>query len=153
MMSRLILNPQYIVVDLDGTLCDIGHRVDYAKAGQWDDFHSRCPKDMPHMDVLNLLNAAVTYNILACTGRNERYRNLTIDWIMHHGAPVEEILMRPDDDYRQDAVLKIGLLEDHFGSRDEVIKSVAFCLDDRDKVVEAYRNYGLPAWQVRLGEY
>ncbi len=146
------MSAQYIVVDLDGTIFDIAHRVDYAKVGQWDDFHSRCAYDGVHKDVEALL-ATTVFSVLAVTGRNEKYRKTTIEMLSKFLLPVDEILMRPDDDYRSDAVLKIELLEEYFGSKEKVLAEVAFCLDDRDKVIEAYRNYGLAAWQVRQGAY
>lgn len=145
---------QFIVVDLDGTLCDAGHRVDYAKAGQWDDFHSRSGKDKPFADVLSLVvKFNETHSVLVATGCNERYRTLRTDWLNLWRVPVDVLLMRPDDDYTQDGAMKLRLLEGHFGSKENVLSSVAFALDDRDRVVEAFRNYGLNCWQVRNGEY
>jgi hypothetical protein len=43
------------------------------------------------------------------------------------------------------------MTEEYFGSKEAVLQNVIFVLDDRDKVVEAWRNYGLPCWQVRPG--
>ena len=30
---------KWIIVDLDGTICDCAHRLDMAKDGRWEDFH------------------------------------------------------------------------------------------------------------------
>lgn len=145
-----------IVVDLDGTLCDCTHRQEYARAKQWDQFHSHLTMDKPHEEVANLIKElSANKIILALTGRNEAFRKLTIDWFREHklNDNVDRLVMRPDEDWRPDHELKIALLEKTIGSRDAVLERVAFVLEDRDKVVEAYRSYGLPCWQVRPGGY
>jgi hypothetical protein len=49
--------------------------------------------------------------------------------------------------------LKPALLEGFFGGKQATIDNVKFVLDDRDAVVEAWRNYGLVCWQVRQGSF
>lgn len=145
---------EYIVVDLDGTLFDCSPRVDYAKASLWDDFHQRCLEDKPFLDVLELIQRiGPNMRVVACTGRNNRYRGITNQWFMREGALIDHLLMRPDDCYLPDTEIKIQLLEQFFGTKEKVLANVAFCLEDRDKVVEAFRNYGLPCWQVRQGTF
>jgi hypothetical protein len=89
------------------------------------------------------------------TGRNEAFRQLTWSWLNEHKLDeyIDTLIMRPDSDWRPDHELKIALLEQAFGSKERALERVAFILEDRDKVVEAYRNYGLPCWQVRPGGY
>lgn len=146
----------YLVTDLDGTVCNIQHRVDYAKTGQWEEFHRRSPGDGLYPDVMFILQCAseMGATILAVTGCNERFRQLRLDWLSKHKVPVDEIIMRPDNNFEHDAELKLRMLEDYFnGDKDAVLREVCLCLDDRDKVVEAFRNYGLLTWQVRQGDY
>ncbi len=144
-----------IVVDLDGTLFNHNHRIDWAKSGEWDEYHSRIPLDDVHADVdwfLQLLPSSV--QVIFCTGRNERWRSATIQSMKKTNVILPDaMLMRPDNDFTPDHELKPKLLEDHFGSKETVLQSVKFVLDDRDKVVEAWRNYGLPCWQVRPGQF
>lgn len=147
---------KWIVVDLDGTLCDCSHRVSLAQAGQWDEFHSLCKDDKPYEPVVVVVNcmAYAGYRFMALSGRDERQRKATLDWMVQWGVtPPDEVLLRPKGDYRPDVELKIAMLEQHFGSKEAVLESVKFCLDDRDKVVEGLRNYGLTVWQVREGDY
>ena len=145
-----------IVVDLDGTLCDCAHRQDYARAGQWDQFHSHLTMDKPNEDVAEFIKQlSLHYTVVAVTGRNEAFRQLTWSWLKEHKLDefIDEILMRPDGDWRPDHELKLPLLEKALGNKENVLKKVAVVLEDRDKVIEAYRNYGLPCWQVRPGSY
>lgn len=146
---------QYIVVDLDGTLCDCSHRVTLAQAGQWDEFHALCKDDVPFHKIADMLLAlSAHYKMLVVSGRSATQLKATLDWMVIWACfTPEEVLLRPKDDYRSDIELKTGLLEEFFGSKEAVLASVAFCLDDRDKVVEGLRNYGLTVLQVREGDY
>lgn len=144
----------YIIIDLDGTLCNVDHRVDFAKVGLWEDFHAKCYDDVPHQEILQFIQMADSFcGIIATTGRNAKYRDVTIAWLAKYKAPVDLLLMRPDMNFESDSTLKLSMIERHFGSKQDVLDNVAFCLDDRDKVVEAFRNYGLPCWQVREGAF
>jgi Ca2+-transporting ATPase len=45
------------------------------------------------------------------------------------------------------------MLIDLFGSKENVQEKVLVVLEDRDRVVEAFREMGLPCWQVQAGGY
>ena len=148
---------QWIVVDLDGTLADCSHRIDFAHAKDWDSFHAACPEDPVFEDVKNavisILSFGVNLNVIICTGRNEKYRKQTTDWLSKHGFLPDVLLMRPDNDWSKDGELKTKLLSEHFGSLEEARRRVLFILDDRDSSVEGLRNAGFPVWQVRPSGY
>ncbi len=143
-----------IVVDMDGTLSNCKHRQHHAEQGQWDEFHSKLSEDKTYYDVQWLLERLPdSIQVIVLTGRNETYRSKTFEWLSDKGIFVDMLLRRPDGDFRPDHELKPKLLEEAFGSKDLVIDNVMFVLDDRDKVVEAWRNYGLDCWQVRPEGY
>ncbi len=149
-----------IIVDLDGTLYNSTARNHLAQSGQWDDFHRASSTDKPNYEVLQLVNLLSLHEktiVLAVTGRDDRYRDITNSWINRNSAMIDFVLMRPEGDRRSDTVVKIELvsqwLED-FGSRMGVEKQdIAFALEDRDKMVDAWRSWGIPCWQVRAGSY
>lgn len=151
-----------IVMDLDGTLCDSAHRDHHARNSEWDQFHSLLTEDRPHQDVLEFIdllhNAPDDVELIGCTGRNERYRVATEKWLMEHGALLDCVLMRPDYDFRPDHELKIEMLSEWHEqtSGDDpwsVQERVMFILEDREKVVEAWRGAGFNCWQVRPGNF
>lgn len=151
-----------IVIDLDGTLCDSAHRDHHARNGDWDQFHALLTEDEPHSDVLSFIKFMATdsFNVdvelVGCTGRNEQYRIATERWLMEHGALLDCVLMRPDHDFRPDHELKIEMLEKwHYesGAEGRPQERVTFILEDREKVVEAWRNAGYNCWQVRPGNF
>lgn len=145
-----------VIIDMDGTLCDCSHRVHLAAAGQWDEFHSLLGDDPVMPDVKALLEMVPTWSeVIICTGRNEAFRAETLKWLEKHllSGYIDNLIMRPDGDFRPDHELKPALIEEHFGSKEIVLENILFVIDDRDKVVEAWRNYGLPCWQCRNGNY
>lgn len=153
-----------IVIDLDGTLCDSAHRDHHARNGDWDQFHAGCSEDLPHEDVLWLLRALSSLmdeeevELVGCTGRNEAWRGATERWLIKHGVPLDDLIMRPDHDFRSDHELKMAMLQEwHLSTEPEqkrtIHERVAFVLEDRDKVVEAWRDAGFSCWQVRPGSF
>lgn len=146
-----------VIVDLDGTLYDSSARQHLAQNQDWEAFHEASADDPPNEAVLDVLSALPPQTmIIACTGRNEGHRKITEDWMIKHCVPVDEILMRPQFDFRSDAVLKPQMMiewaEAHCPGK-TLQELVWFVLDDRDKVVEAWRAMGLPCWQVNEGVY
>ena len=154
--QRPALGPAYIVIcDLDGTLYNSAGRERLAEAKLWSAFHSASAADPPNMDVLNALHAlaANEAEIIAITGRDEQFRGITIDWFTRNLVPIETVLMRPDLDWRPDKVVKIELLESWLLKNGRDKDEIAFALEDRDRMVAAWREYGIPCWQVRAGAF
>ena len=145
-----------IICDLDGTLCDNAHRVDFAVAKDWDGFHSRLSEDEPNPSVFYMLQTLLSntdVDVLLVTGRPETYRPQTQAWLSKHGLCFSFLLMRPENNYQPDNVIKLKLVEEFFGTFEEALESVHFVLEDRDGMVEAYRNKGFSCWQVSEGKY
>lgn len=147
--------PTWIVVDLDGTVCDCAHRVHLAKAGQWDEFHDACKEDKPFPKIVQLLYAlSDRYQLLFLSGRGEAWRQATTDWLEREMVPLPDaLILRPKDNFEKDGVMKARALVDFFGSQAEAVASILLALDDRDQSVEALRNFGLTVLQVREGDY
>ena len=78
-----------VVFDIDGTLANIEHRLDYvrSKPKNWKAFDAGIPNDKlnePVAEVLYSLRSAGSGNmnkIIFASGRNERSRSATIDWL------------------------------------------------------------------------
>ncbi len=141
-----------IILDLDGTISDHEKRVHLAKEKKWDEYHGKCDEDPPNRDVLALLHAMLLTNtakIVVCTGRNEKYRDKTVEWLAKFRIETTAVLMRADDDFRKSSVIKFEQLEKHFTSKQHVLDNVMFVLEDRSILVDEFRKYGLHCWQVR----
>ena len=147
---------QWVVFDIDGTLADCGHRLQYAQAKLWDEFHERAKDDQVIVDVADMMRyLSKDFHIMLLTGRPHKYRHMTIEWLLNAGlhSSYDELIMRPDGNFIQDGPMKCDLLEMRFGSQEDVLANVWFVVDDRETVVESLRNYGLTVLQPAAGGY
>lgn len=143
--------PCYIF-DIDGTLADIRHRLHLIEKApkDWDAFHDACVDDAPieHMCELTRLLARVK-PIIYVSGRSDRIRNRTLQWLIDKGCARGRLYMRRHEDHRDDDILKAEILA--------VIRADGFepCLvfDDRDRVVSMWRANGVPCAQVAEGNF
>lgn len=143
-----------IIIDLDGTLCDVSHRVHFVKAEppNWPAFFDACVDDTPSPAVAALCRMArcSSYLIVYVSGRPETHRAQTEAWLEQYGLRgYALLLMRAAGDYRQDAIVKRELYETHVAGRYDV----EFCVDDRDQVVRMWRDLGLICFQVAGGNF
>lgn len=125
-----------ILVDLDGTLACMGDRSPYSTNVLGD--------------TLNSPVASVTrqFNHIFVSGRQEAARTNTELWLQQHGfnAP---LLMRANKDSRPDWIIKREIYLTQIYPRYHVL----FCLDDRQQVVDMYRDLGLTVMQVNDGRF
>lgn len=146
----------YVIFDIDGTISDAAHRVHHAQMKDWDTFQSLAHEDPVIVKMADLMRVlSMSANIILLTGRNEKYRHITKQWLKDASLDYayEELIMRPDGDFRQDFEMKLAMLEERFGGKDGVLKNVWFAIDDRDSVVEGFRNYGILTLQPCAGGY
>jgi phosphoserine phosphatase len=143
-----------IIVDLDGTICNIKQRLHHIEGPgkkNWDAFNEDIPFDEPHHHVIELVNLyrAAGIKVLLVTGRFERYSNYTTAWLSANGVGWDALMMRKDGDYRSDYVVKEEIWNNIISPKWEV----QFVLDDRDTVVDMWRRNELKCFQVQKGDY
>jgi len=90
---------QAIVVDLDGTLCNISHRLhlldmepgrEDKPVKDWESFFEEMHKDELQPWCAEIIRRfADDYAIIFCTGRSDPYRKKTEDWLKTHLPDVE----------------------------------------------------------------
>jgi hypothetical protein len=135
--------PSAIMVDLDGTLALHVDRGPYEFERLGEDALNE-----PVALVVATMRAA-GHRIVLMSGREARYRELTEKWLADHDVVHDELWMRATDDRRHDDVVKAELFDAHVRRRFHI----RFVLDDRDRVVAAWRRMGLPCWQVDYGDF
>lgn len=146
-----------IVFDIDGTLADIQHRIHHIKEKpkSWRKFREGIPNDKPHEDIIFLLKTlnSVGCRILIASGRSEYEREATVDWLHEQGIwenlVYQKLYMRPKDDYRADYIIKKEILEEM--RRDGYDPTMTF--DDRNQVVNMWREQGIRCLQVAPGDF
>lgn len=131
-----------IIVDLDGTLCLHAGRSPYDTA--------MCFQDVVNYPILEIILSVKDWaHVIYCSGRDEKFRDMSINWLATHGAPVGDLFMRPLSDTRNDAIVKLEI----FNREIRDIYNVRFVLDDRDRVVKMWRSLGLTCLQVAYGDF
>lgn len=140
-----------VLVDLDGTLADHDGRNPYDTSKYAEDLISGNVLDT----VLGLHNA-MDYRIDIMTGREEKFRQVCVDWLAKHGVPYTELHMRPNTPdgkpKERDDKVKLDLFEKHYRNTPDI--AVQFCIDDRARVVRMYRDVlGLQVFQVNDGDF
>lgn len=137
------------IVDIDHVISAAWSR-DHMIGGEWNDYHAASVNDEPIHDIVEMLNAlyAANYTIIALTARPEKWRTLTMRWLVEHNAPIDELLMRPDDAYHPAPEIKVQLAQARFPG-DALRNEVAFLLEDRADVCEAFAALGITTMQVK----
>ena len=142
------------IFDIDGTVADASHRLHFIQQNpkDWKSFYLACAEDKPIWEVITIVKAlAPRYSIVFITGRSDEIRTQTYKWLNDYEICLGELLMRKENDHREDAVVKSELLD-----RLEVMypeEKVAGIFEDRTKCVDMYRVRGLRVFQVADGDF
>ena len=145
-------SPRVAVLDIDGVLADVRHRLHHlqARPRDWDAFFAEVSVDPVIAEGRAEALAAVASGlaIVYLTGRPDRCRADTLAWLEVHDLPEGELVMRRDSDRRPAKVFKIQALRDLSRSCE-----VVFLLDDDADVIAAAATAGydarLAAWLPR----
>jgi len=142
-----------IIFDIDGTLMDISHRKQFveSKPKDWNSFREETPNDTPIKEVFQIAIALqkAGHNIIIASGRNKSQRAVTMKQLMKEGLVFIDLFMRSDTDYRSDVVLKREML----GAMRRKGLDPKMVFDDRDSVVQMWRDEGLRVAQVAPGDF
>lgn len=142
-----------VIVDLDGTLCDVAWRVGFvrSKPKNWNAFYAGIPNDPVNEYLLNILVAMKTvnpnYRFIIVTARPEDNRKVTEEWLQRNVLPhlqyEPKIFMRQENDHRPDDVVKLEILANvRSHGYDPVL-----AFDDRQRVVDAWNSVGINVFQ------
>lgn len=135
-----------VVIDLDGTLSDGRARYHLVKGKHRDykTFHARLGEDPCNEWCRKLICAFTTigYRIVLVSARPHSAERATRIWLQGQVVPFHELhLLRQDGDSTPDQEIKRAWLLAYGKER------VLFAVDDRQKVVDMWREEGLTCLQ------
>jgi hypothetical protein len=138
-----------ILLDIDHTIADAFWR-DPMIGGSWDEYHAASVDDKPIADVVDMVVALdkAGFTIIGLTARPEKWRKLTMDWLISHQVPMDELWMRDPSDFSPSKIMKPALALANFGGHYGLTQKVAFIIDDREDVCAAFRGLGVTALQT-----
>jgi predicted kinase len=136
--------PVAIMCDIDGTLAHMKNRgpFEWSKVGQ----------DEVDGVVANMLRIYRDkgYLIILLSGRDGVCYVETINWLSDNHIKFDALFMREEGDNRKDSIIKKEL----FDAKIRKFYNIAFVLDDRNQVVNMWRNeLGLKTLQVADGDF
>jgi len=136
-------------------LCDVDHTVADAAwrdpwLGQWDIYYPKSVDDKPIVPVIKAVNAMALlgWQVVMFTSRNERWRQITLDWLMRHNVLASGLLMRSEDDFNACGETKYQMAIRAFG---EELKDVEMVWDNTESVLEPFRARGIVTMLVGAG--
>lgn len=130
--------PTVVICDLDGTLALHDGRSPYDTA--------KCGTDIVNKPVWFILE---NFTTIFVSGRSDEFRELTEEWLDATGHSKPVLFMRKAGDVRNDAIVKQEIYENSIKGHYNVL----FVLDDRDRVVNMWREQGLTCLQVNFGDF
>lgn len=156
--KKLWKGENVVICDLDGTLCDITHRLGHVQGEKkdWKTFFSLLSQDSLRKDVRQQMwdivqetgfEAKVRTKIIFVSARPEKYRKDTEEWLEKiYRGPYDLLIMRNDGDSRDDTIVKSEIHDKYL--KGLTIKAI---FDDRPKVIRMWREKGLNVIDVGNG--
>ena len=158
----MALKKDVVIFDLDGTLADIDARRKLATKDNgkmdWDVFFdpTNISLDLPNHPVIQMAQTLHKQGltIVIFSGRSKATKDATAKWLDDNKVPFNVMKMRPTGHpwaFMPDDKLKKHWLDDIFpGDQKDRILCI---FDDRDKVVNMWRDNGLTCFQVAPGDF
>ena len=146
-------NKQTIIFDVDGTIADVEHRRHFVNGNNdWDSFRKETVNDTPVQWVCDIAKRFIAQGdeVAFFSARNESERDITekqiSDWI---GDGHKGVFLRPNDDFTPDDVFKSELADKFI----DMGGKIDLIFDDRQKVVDMWRDKGFTVVQVADGDF
>lgn len=142
----------FVICDLDGTLCDLTHRLKYLEGEKkdWSGFFGALGADSMRQEVADMLEKHISEGsqIFFVSGRPDNYREATETWLHEHFTipPHTALFMRSSGDKRPDTEVKAEIFDRYFKQY-----PVKLVIDDRPSVIRMWREKGLEVVDVGNG--
>ena len=134
--------PPAIIVDIDGTLAHMKGRSPF----DWD----RVGEDECDDIIKGIVNSYDNLGtIIVMSGRDSCCRDITIKWLNDNNIAWDTLLMREEGDFRKDSIVKRELFDNNIKDK----YYIEYVLDDRNSVVDMWRDMGLKCLQVEPGNF
>ncbi len=144
----------FIICDLDGTICDITHRLKFVNGEgkkDWNKFFAGIPEDNMRVDTYKMLCSYQDegYDIVFVSARPQDHEGPTMDWLERHMGALqwETLIMRRAGDRRPDTEVKKQILDTYFKDKSLIYRVI----DDRPSVIRMWRENGLDVIDVGSG--
>ena len=136
----------YAVIDIDGVLADVRHRLGHLgrQPKDWDAFFAAAVDD-PLLDegLAVAQRLAIDHEVVYLSGRPERCRGDTLDWLRDNALPPGRLMLRRSGDRRPASVIKTEVLRELAGQA-----PVSMLVDDDPIVCAAAETAGFAVFRA-----
>jgi hypothetical protein len=143
--------PKRIVLwDVDHVMADSGWRDSMIGGeGGWDAYHLAGKDDAPVEVVVDMIRAFRAYGFenVGLTARPEKWRGLSMEWFVRCGVPLDDVMMRPTNNFDPSPKVKLDLVRARWPDYRE---RIAFLVEDRDDVCAVFRAEGVVCLQCHV---
>ena len=137
------------ISDIDGTLADCTHRLQYAKGEtkNWKLFFEGIPQDTLRKEIADQVDVyrQSGHPVVLVSARPEDYRKETEQWLADKGITYETLIMRRSGDKRDDVDVKRDIYEKYLQKY-----QIEVWFDDRPKIIRMLRDLGINVNDVGL---
>lgn len=147
------------IFDIDGTLCALSEERERllptkewlaacdVVAENWNEYHRLAKYEQANEPVKRLLQqyAKEHATIIISTGRPECYREMTEEWLAHHGIKYKYLFMRSNGDLRHSYEIKRKVVGRYAFSQDKI------AVEDRQQDIDMYLAEGFQVIKVKEG--
>lgn len=145
-----------VIVDLDGTLCNIDHRLHFVKKEEgkkpdWKNFFANISGDDVNQWCASLIDGIQEKRcpVIYVSGRPDNYRKETQQWLNENSLNTGYLFMRNRHDSRKDSIAKEIILDFEILTRWKPL----FAIDDRLSVTQMWRSRGIVCLQCAPGDF
>lgn len=131
------------MLDIDGVVADVRHRLHHLESTpkNWAAFFDGAARDTPLAEGVALAQELATrHDIVWLTGRPERLRRVTTQWLQRNELPAEPLHMRRNGDFRPARETKLAVVRSLAAER-----TVGVVVDDDPAVIAALEAAGVAA--------
>jgi len=132
--------PVAIIVDIDGTLAKMNGRSPF----EW----SKVGEDFCNNTIRRIVNG-YKGKVIIFSGRDGVCKDDTVKWLSDNEIRYDELYMRDQGNNEKDSIIKRRMFEENIRGK----YYIDYVLDDRNQVVEMWRNMGLTCLQVADGDF
>lgn len=141
--------PKAVIFDIDCTLSDADWRFHLIEKApkNWTEYFAQSINDKPLTETRNLSDwyTVFGHTTLFVTGRTEKNRDITVDWLkrilcLDHW----QLFMRQNNDFRKGVDVK----RDIYKNEIEQVYDVKAAFDDREDICQMWKSLGIPTFRV-----
>ena len=133
-----------IILDVDGTIAKMN-----GKRGPYETDKYHLDDVEPNLRAVIRGLSEEGYRIVVTSGRSEDFRNETFNWLKDNAVPFNHLVMRKSGDMRNDAIVKHDLFHEFIAPKYNVVMAY----DDRNRVVDMWREIGIVCAQMDYGDF